>query len=238
MNLGAPINGDNIRLTSELDQLQSIGITNLRIMGSTQGPDDKPGRISPSLEYDKGHYNEDIWEGLDNFLYEMGKRNMKAVIALNNYWRWSGGFPQLGDWYHIDEVLEEVYRNSKTKGHMKNFIKIIVNRKNTAYARYEGKTMYYKDDPTIMSWQLANEPRANDWDDWAQWIQESGELIKSLDPNHLVSIGSEGSITGCQLSGNKLEIVDYVTFHAWAQNWGWYSPNYKHNFTKGIKTAK
>ena len=28
----------------------------------------------------------------------MGKRGMKAVVALNNFWEWSGGFEQYLEW--------------------------------------------------------------------------------------------------------------------------------------------
>jgi len=55
----------------------------------------------------------------------------------------------------------------------------------------------YIDDPTIMAWELANEPRpmrptANDA--YFKWIIDSAAYIKSLDPNHLVTTGSEGWI--------------------------------------------
>ena len=164
MNLGAPINGDYIRLITELDQLESIGVRNLRIMGNTQGPDNKAKRITPSLEFEKGKYNNDLWEGLDIFLYEMGKRDMKAVIPLNNYWEWSGGFGQLMEWYlgNRKYQISDFYGLKNVTNHYLSFIPLIINRKNTAYARYEGRTVYYKDDPTIMAWQLANEPRAGD----------------------------------------------------------------------------
>jgi mannan endo-1,4-beta-mannosidase len=98
MSLGAPKTGNYTRLVTDLDKMVEIGLTNLRIMGSTQGPDDHAGRIVPSLEPKLGEYNEDQWEGLDIFLYEMGKRDMKAVIPLNNYWDWSGGFTAYLSW--------------------------------------------------------------------------------------------------------------------------------------------
>src|SRR5690606_34290253 len=59
----------------------------------------------------------------------------------------------------------------------------------------------YADDPAIMSWQLANEPRpggtdagvARHHDAYVQWIDDSAELIRSLDAHHLVSLGHEGT---------------------------------------------
>jgi mannan endo-1,4-beta-mannosidase len=37
----------------------------------------------------------------------------------------------------------------------------------------------YADDATIMSWQLANEPRVGDCTAYTDWITETAQLIKS-----------------------------------------------------------
>lgn len=240
MNLGAPKSGNVTRLRTELDQLADIGVKNLRIMGNTQGPDTKPKRIVPSLEYDKGKFNDDIWEGLDIFLYEMGQRDMKAVVTLNNFWEWSGGFPQYYEWFKGKYNLYPtgVYGEKNMTNHLNDFIKLILNRENTEHKKRTGKTLLYKDDPTIMAWQLANEPRAGNCDVWKSWIIETSKFIKNIDKNHLVSIGNEGTITGCSEYGNSVADVDYVTFHAWAQNWGWYSPRSRSGLDRGIKRAR
>ena len=57
----------------------------------------------------------------------------------------------------------------------------------------------YKDDPAIMSWQIGNEPRAFSKEQlpaFEKWLGETSKLIRSLDKNHLISIGSEGK-WGC-----------------------------------------
>lgn len=81
MNLGAiaEYGGDRFRLTQELDQLQGMGVNNLRVMASSEGPDTEPYRMRPSLQTAPGKYNEKIFEGLDFLLDEMEKRNMTAV---------------------------------------------------------------------------------------------------------------------------------------------------------------
>lgn len=81
MNLGAmaEYGGDRFRLTEELDQMSAMGINNLRVMASSEGPDTEPYRMRPSLQYAPGQYNEGIFEGLDFLLDEMYKRNMTAV---------------------------------------------------------------------------------------------------------------------------------------------------------------
>lgn len=81
MNLGAiaEYGGDRFRLTQELDQLYEMGVNNLRIMASSEGPDTEPYRMIPSLQPAPGKYNEHIFEGLDFLLDEMDKRNMTAI---------------------------------------------------------------------------------------------------------------------------------------------------------------
>ena len=91
MNLGAPASGDQDRLIRELDRLYEMGVTNLRILAGSEGPMGNPWQVVPTLQPNPGTYDEDLWMGLDFLLYEIGKRNMKAVVCLTNFWPWSGG---------------------------------------------------------------------------------------------------------------------------------------------------
>lgn len=81
INLGATnVHGGNRRrLVKELDQLKKMGVNNLRVMASSEGPDDQPYRMRPSLMPAPGKYNEAIFQGLDFLISEMDKRNMTAV---------------------------------------------------------------------------------------------------------------------------------------------------------------
>ena len=57
-------------------------------------------------------------------------------------------------------------------------------------------------------------------------VAEASALIRSLDPNHLISIGSEGS-WGCENDWDCYERicadknVDYCNIHLWPYNWSW-----------------
>jgi len=60
----------------------------------------------------------------------------------------------------------------------------------------------YKDDPTVFSWELANEPRCINAslptsgtctaDTSSTGASEMSTYAKSIDSNHMVSIGDEG----------------------------------------------
>ena len=241
MNLAsAEEGGDRSRLLAELDHLQSLGITNLRIMAGSEGPDDAPWRMSPSLQPTPGQYNEALWEGLDFLLNEMGKRDMTAVLCLNNFWPWSGGFTQYhqwtksgeipypppaegGSWFRYMTFASRFYRNRDAIVLYEAHVRQVINRKNC----YNGLT--YKDDPTIMSWQLANEPRGMlRFRSYRRWVKRTATLVRSLAPRQLITIGSEGntaSPTGNHFrKDHSFAAIDYLTIHIWIQNWQWYQP--------------
>ncbi|MDR3340391.1 MAG: cellulase family glycosylhydrolase [Candidatus Symbiothrix sp.] len=228
--------GDRERLRQELDFMQSIGITNLRVLVGADGPDGQPSKVRPALQIAPGVYNDTIFDGLDFFLSELGKRKMYAVLFLNNSWDWSGGYTQYLEWANIvpdtagamgwqqlTKRLAQYATCDVCKEMFFDHVKTVLSRTN----RYTNKK--YTEDPAIMAWQVGNEPRA--FSDEAkpaftQWIQETTALIRSLDKNHLISIGNEGAI-GCENDIQLFETihadpnVDYLTIHIWPKNWNW-----------------
>lgn len=242
MNLGAAgEGGDRPRLIRELDQLSAMGVKNLRIMAASEGPDTEPWRVVPSLQPSKGQYNDSVLDGLDFLLAEMAKRDMKAVVCLNNFWPWSGGMAQYfawekkrpipypppaegGDWARYQLFASRFYKNRAALKAAENHIRFIVSRHNP----YTGRP--YAEEPAIMAWELANEPRGlMRGAAYLRWIRQSAALIKSLDSNHLVTIGSEG-YTSSRFAGTRFERahkipgIDYACLHLWVQNWGIYDP--------------
>jgi mannan endo-1,4-beta-mannosidase len=229
--------GDRERLHRELDMLKSIGADNLRILVGADGAEGVPTKVEPTLQTSPGVYNDAILDGLDYLMAELGKRDMRAVLYLNNAWEWSGGYsqylawaegthapvPAIDGWPAYMEYVKGFLRSEKAKELFANYVTDIVSRTN----RYTG--LAYSDDPAIFSWQIANEPRAFSDDNKEllyEWISDVSSLIKSLDGNHMVSVGSEGS-WGCEgdieLWGKilALEGIDYGNIHIWPFNWGW-----------------
>ena len=78
--------GDYDRLVRELDTLRALGISNLRVLVGGDGPDGIFSRVDPSLQTAPGVYNDTLLVGLDRFLVELGRRDMQAVLFLNNSW--------------------------------------------------------------------------------------------------------------------------------------------------------
>jgi mannan endo-1,4-beta-mannosidase len=244
VNLGVNgSSGDRARLVEELDHLRRVGVTNLRVMASSEGPDTEPYRMAPALMIAPGEYNESVFDGMDFFLAEMGERDMKAVMVLNNYWHWSGGMAQYvswhegtsipypGDWGAFMVYSAKFYGCAECQAWYRDHIATVIDRENP----YTG--LKYRDDPTIFAWELANEPRR--YPD--AWIDETAAYIKSLDPNHMVTTGSEGTPPGERqdfVDTHDGPGIDYVTIHIWPQNWGWYNPQNPASYTRAEENAR
>lgn len=229
------------RLKRELDLLKSHGITNLRLMAGAEGSGMLNGvtRVGPPLQPEQGKFDESVLDGLDIVLNEMGKRDMRAVIFFSNNWEWSGGFQQYliwnrvvpdrwlkdkPDWDQLRDIVAQFYTCSPCKAGYARQMELVLGRYNKLTKRK------YIDDPTVMAWELANEPRpmrpaANEA--YKQWIAETAAAIKRRAPKQLVTIGHEGWI-GTQDVKLFEEIhadknVDYLTIHIWPKNWGWFA---------------
>ena len=101
--------GDRERLHRELDFLKDIGVNNLRVLVGADGPDGVKTRVEPSLQREPGVYNDTIPDGLDYFMNELKKRDMTAVLYLNNSWEWSGGYSLYLQWTgHGDAVVPAI----------------------------------------------------------------------------------------------------------------------------------
>lgn len=229
------------RLLKELDFLQQHGVTNLRVLAAVEGEGQTNGRqrVKPTFQQPQGVFNSDALNGLDLLLAEMGKRNMKAVIFLGNNWEWTGGFLQYLNWNGLlpDSIMQrklgwEEYRDWVSRfytcepckeGYYKQ-VREIVGRTNSITKKP------YRNDPAIMAWQLANEPRPMRpaaIEAYKNWIKQSAALIKSIDRNHLVCTGSEGEMGSENMEtfrdAHRDKNIDYLTIHLWPKNWSWFS---------------
>jgi len=232
--------GDRARLIRELDRLHALGLNNLRIMASAEeGP--LRNSIRPGFTRADGSPNPLLFEGLDFAMVEIARRGMTAVLVLSNFWEWSGGLQTLlwrargqyidmGDpahpWPAFADATAEFYADDGARALYAEHLERMVTRINTATG---GR---YADDPAIFAWQLANEARpggsdaavARNADDYCGWIDASAAAIRALDPNHLVSLGQEGTQA---TNGDEALVlrahqhIDYLTAHIWPLNWGW-----------------
>jgi mannan endo-1,4-beta-mannosidase len=242
----AALPGGRKRFVRELDRLQKMGVTNLRLLaGSETSP--LAGAIPRGITRAPHDYDEALLGGLDFCLAEMAKRDMRGILFLSNYWQWSGSFAQYvswitgekipdpdlpkiaaGDWHAFMEFSARLYKTPVANELYLDYVARIIRRKNSVNGRV------YRDDPAIMTWELANEPRpcaddstaAQDVPIFCDWVDATAKFIHAQDPNHLVCTGSEGIHGSLDreevfIASHKTPAIDYVTVHMWLKNWSW-----------------
>jgi mannan endo-1,4-beta-mannosidase len=237
--------GDRPRLLRELDFLKAHSINNVRALAASEASPIQRA-VRPAIQRAPGVYDDSLLAGLDFLLAEMAKRDMHAVLFLGNYWEWSGGFTQYNTWSGDVPVDPEnpaqgwgTFMDSSATFYTKpvsialyrNYVAMLLSRVNTCNGRV------YAEDPTIMAWQLANEPRpgrdgesgAKNADHFVRWIDETARFIHTADPHHLVCAGSEGTMGTIRseelyLRAYRTPAIDYLNFHLWPLNWSWFDP--------------
>ena len=193
---------------------------------------------------------------LDYVISEAEKRGIKLIITFTNYWEAFGGMGQYVKYYQmlngetpennrLDETqVCEFYTNETIKQWYKDYINTLVNHTNY----YTGEKL--KESEAVFAWELSNEPRCTvdgDWDTFCKdnilynWVTEMSSYVKSIDPNHMVSIGDEGFYNmGYQQANNQnlpssaysgyygvdfeklmtIDTIDFGTPHMYVDQWG------------------
>lgn len=239
------------------DDAQAMGLTVLRAWTSLECGGDKPNaagacgfgtehwmqRWSNAANGGAGGvvYNDTAAGGLvqlDQMIASASAHGIKLILPFVNNWRDFGGMDQYVTWYGL-QFHDQFYTDARIKQDYKNWITKLVNRTNTITG------VPYKNDPTIFAWELANEPRCINAslptsgtctaDTLVGWAGEISTFIKSLDSNHMVSVGDEGFHPGAAGPAGSwpynitdgvdharltaLPNIDFGTYHLYPQGW-------------------
>ena len=179
-----------------LDLAQSFAMNAVRIWAFYDTPK-PPGPWDISFQYwddaQKAPVLNDGANGLerlDRAIARAGERGIRLILTLTNNWQDFGGMPCYAHWFGIDpRNKNQFYTDERCKQAYRNYVEQIVNRRNTITGRL------YRDDPAILAWELANEPRCENnggVETLLGWVDEMSGLIKGLDANHLIAVGDEG----------------------------------------------
>ncbi len=182
---------------------------------------------------------------LDYVVAKAGQLGLKLVIPFVNNWNDFGGMDQYVRWRDISDpdnltwYHDSFYTDPIIKQWYQDWIAHVLNRTNTLTG------IKYKDDPTIMTWELGNEPRCLSAGAYPRsdncttqtlidWADEMSTYIKSIDRQHLVSVGDEGFYClpepthwteNCgegvdTVAFTKLRNIDVMSFHMYPDYWG------------------
>lgn len=184
-------------------------------------------------------YDNAAFDSLDYSIYKAGQLGIRLVLALVNNWPDYGGMQQYVKWflnlpddsYTTGTNHDMFYSTASIQKCYQAYVKYVLTRRNP----YTG--MRYNEDPTIMTFELANEPRSRS-DKTGQrlltWVKDSSAYFKELAPRQLVTTGDEGfygdpansDYPYSNYEGDRwkdfiaLRTIDYGTVHLYPQGWG------------------
>ncbi|HEV8559776.1 MAG TPA: cellulase family glycosylhydrolase [Actinophytocola sp.] len=186
-------------------------------------------------------YNDgpDGFQRIDYLLDSARRHGIKLVIGLTNNWNDFGGMDQYVRWAG-GSFHDDFYSNPVIRGWYQDYISHVLNRVNSITG------VAYQDDPTIMAWELGNEPRCLSAGAYPRspnctpatltsWADQISRHIKSVDPRHLVGMGDEGFFCdnpsdpdwtrNCgegvdTLAFGRLPAMDLLSLHLYPDGWG------------------
>ncbi|WP_169720157.1 CBM35 domain-containing protein [Aliagarivorans taiwanensis] len=136
------------------------------------------------------------FELFDNYVALAEQYDVKLVLSLADHWNYFGNIDGYGG-----------YTNVAGREQFKRFITNLFNHTNQLTGNK------YNEDPTIMMWELANEPRINgDLQGFYGWVDDIANHIREQAPQQLISIGMESSF-GHAGSGDDYDNLKYVNDH-------------------------
>ncbi|CAL5228479.1 g11621 [Coccomyxa viridis] len=188
-----------------------------------------------ALQSSIGSYNEQAFQAFDKVLDLAAKRQLRLVIALANNWDQDSNADNKKFYVGGGSNADDFYTLASARQAYKNHLKVVTSRKNTV----NGKI--YCEDPVIVAWNLINEPRCDALGcnkNIQAWVGEMAPYLKSLDPNHLITIGMDGFYDrrSCQaaagnpsswagytgqdfLPQHAVAAIDFAAIHLWPDNW-------------------
>lgn len=217
------------KISSVFHEAVSNGLTLSRTWAFNDGG-------SQPLQFSPGVYNEQMFQGLDFVIYEAGRYGIKLILSLVNNYNDFGGKNQYVNWARDQgqniSSDDDFFTNSLVKGFYKNHINTVLNRRNSITG------VSYKDDNTIMAWELMNEARCPSdpsGNTLQAWITEMASYVKSVDTKHLLEVGLEGfygqsapadkqfnltvKLGTDFIANNQIPGIDFATIHLYPDQW-------------------
>lgn len=197
------IHGPQERTHTEavLDAVRADGLKVIRVwaLGEQAAPG-KPHHPLYAFRIGPDGWVDGSFVQLDRVLTAAKARDLKVIVVLANRWKDYGGIGMYADWAGVPmqrdlrgeplaTQLSRFYDCAPCSELYQSHVKRVVERVNSVSG------VAYRDDPTILAWELINEASAitaRDEETLLSWVQAQARFIRGLDPKHLISAGHIG----------------------------------------------
>jgi mannan endo-1,4-beta-mannosidase len=166
-------------------------------------------------------------ERLDHLIADAEAAGIRLILPLVNHWPDFGGMDRYVEWFQAGS-RDQFYRDSRVRAAYQSYVQQVLTRRNTVTGRF------YKEEPAILAWELANEPQCSTSDGCEmllEWVRDMSRWVKRQDPNHPLSVGDEGQFAGGSgdLYDGRYGVdceaflavpdIDFGTFHLYPEAW-------------------
>jgi len=138
-------------------------------------------------------WHEDAFLQLDRVIAEAGKQGLRLVITLSNHWKDYGGIPMYLHWagqtdHETYGYKDRFFSHPQCRAWFLAHLRRVVGRTNSITG------VPYRDDPTIMTWELQNELHGTPEGAALrrQWVKEMARVVRKMAPGQLVVPGTLG----------------------------------------------
>ena len=112
-------------------------------------------------------------------------------------------------WYGSPDQNTFFFTDPRTKNDYKNWVSYVLERVNPI------TKVRYKDEPSIMAWELMNEGNAEPIQLRRAWVAEMSAYIKAKDVNHMIGSGNANIRTSELSSDLTVPTIDFGTWHGY-----------------------
>lgn len=227
---------DRARMPETLRVAAGDGIRVVRVWAYGEGGEDSPVKSvggdrddwprQHPFRFKPDEWNEEAFVHLDRVIAEAARHKIYVQLCLTNWWRDTGGVTQYLRWAGVEDAADDkqpfginveramlFYTNEETRKLYRQHVEKIVTRRNTVTG------VLYKDDPTIMGYELMNEAQSPTGrrHERRAWVSEMSAYIRSLDADHLITPGTWGYRSAWErrewLEEHRLPNIDFVDVH-------------------------
>jgi mannan endo-1,4-beta-mannosidase len=228
--------------TAGFTVLRTWGWSDIGALDGTGSVGNKPNGVYFQYWDGTGPAYNDGTDGLarlDYVIWKAGQSGIRLIIPFTNNWSDFGGMDQYVAWAGLTHH-DDFYTDPTIRAWYQSYIAHLLNHVNPLTG------LAYRNDPTVMAWELANEPRCGGSGRYpasttcttatiTSWVGDMSRYIKGIDHHHLVGTGDEGFYCTDPASTDwtvncgsgvdtvafaSLPSIDYLSYHLYPDGWG------------------